>query len=115
VRVRENGSVHPNERGTRARQPSALLTLGGALAVVGSAAAVLVSGAFWAMTFVGATLVIGGIASTLWRAIAYAVRPQAVKYDHSWMTNVLGETSTPHRGPEARRPGESGSQETDDA
>jgi hypothetical protein len=32
-----------------------------------------------------------------------ALRPQAVRYDHSWFTNLLGQTSVPHRNPGSSR------------
>lgn len=41
-------------------------------------------------------LLVGFGLARWWRAIALARRPQRVRYDHSWLTNILGETSTPH-------------------
>jgi hypothetical protein len=68
-------------------------------AISGSAVAVAVGG-----TIVALSIVTAGV-GTLWGAVALALRPQVVKYDHSWLTNVLGGTSTPHLGRAARRPG----------
>ena len=42
-------------------------------------------------------LFVGRARWALGRAMRPALRRQAVKYDHSWLTNTLGETSTPHR------------------
>jgi hypothetical protein len=75
------------------------VAVGVCLAVAGVVLALEVSKTFWSLAALGVLATAGGALVALARAMRPALRPQLVKYDHSWPTHLLGETSTPHRGP----------------
>jgi hypothetical protein len=82
--------------------PTRLVFIGVPLLVIGLVLAVSVDVvAFGGLVVLGATFsALAGVLA-LGDAMRLALRPQRVKYDHSWPTNVLGGTSTPHPGPAA--------------
>jgi hypothetical protein len=73
--------------------------MGLALTVAGLIMAPLVSAAFWALVAIGVVVAGGAIGVALTRAMRPALRAQTVKYDHSWVTNALGETYDHRRHP----------------
>lgn len=78
----------------RATLFSGLLWLG-----TGVLLAAIVATGFWALAAAGFLLLAISLLAALSQAIRPALRPQKVRYDHSWLTNLLGQTSVPHPGP----------------
>jgi hypothetical protein len=66
--------------------------------------AVVLNSVFWLVALAALLVLAATLLTALARAIRPAMRPQHVKYDHSWLTNVLGGTSTPHPGRAAAEP-----------
>jgi hypothetical protein len=48
------------------------------------------------LLLLAAAIAVNAVVRLFLRATASARRRQRVKYDHSWVTNMLGETNTPH-------------------
>lgn len=69
--------------------------------MAGALLAFTVNSVFWLLVLVGALAIGVALLIALVRATRLAMRPQEVKYDHSWWTNIFGGTSTPHPGPAA--------------
>jgi hypothetical protein len=88
------------EKAPRTIIVATVLILGFPALGVGVILAIMVGG-IWGVVIAAATvLVLIGLAM-LARAIGPAMRPQKVRYDHSWLTNLAGQTSVAHPGPAA--------------
>jgi hypothetical protein len=74
------------------------------ISLAGALLALAVSPWFWWLVRVAAILIGAALLVALTRATRVALRPQRVRYDHSWWTNLFGGTSTPHPGPAERTP-----------
>ena len=68
----------------------ALMIVAGALLAAGGES----SSPGW-LVLIGAVFIAVGLVHTLLRATSLARRRQHVKHDHSWWTNLFGDTSTP--------------------
>ena len=95
-----------------------VLGLGAPMLIGAILLAVFVGSAFWLLVLGCAAGIAAVLLTALARAIRPAMRPQHVKYDHGWWTNLASGTSTPHAGPAASErqqssPGHSGSSHHD--
>src|SRR5262249_22720221 len=80
------------------------LVLSALLTVTAAVLALAVNSTFWLLALAAVLVLAFALLVALSRAVRPALRPQRVKYDHSWWTNELGDTSTPHPGPAAAEP-----------
>jgi hypothetical protein len=93
----------PDPETPHAGRLAPVLGLGAPVVIGATLLAVFADSAFWLLVLACVLVIAAVLLTVLARAIRPAMRPQHVTYDHSWWTNLLGDTSTPHPGPAATR------------